>query len=127
MQGFHGGAGGVLTDWDSRIWSTIGELPAMVFVTAAWEFNDVLSARLEAHLEVVGARSHAFDSPLVGLGFLVGKGADVEARDGYGDTALMSATREERRGAVEVLLAKGADVNCPGDGETPLVVAAEPG
>ena len=50
---------------------------------------------------------------------LVDGGADINAKDNDGQTALMKAAREGHVGIVELLLKKGADVNVKGqDGWT---------
>lgn len=59
------------------------------------------------------------------VALLVSRGADVNARDKDGDTALHVAARSGKPGAVEALLAAGADVNAKGQyGRTPLHEAA---
>ena len=51
---------------------------------------------------------------------LLSAGADVEARDGQGATALHSAARKGRAGAFKLLLAAGANpAALDGDGLTP--------
>lgn len=59
---------------------------------------------------------------------LLAKGADVNAKDGYGDTPLHNAAYYGKKDIVELLLDKGADVNVKGSGgETPLQWAAAGG
>ena len=56
---------------------------------------------------------------------LLEKGADVEARDRYGQTLLGAAAKNGHRGVVELLLEKGADIEARDtDGQTPLRWAA---
>jgi uncharacterized protein len=58
------------------------------------------------------------------LRFLIGKGADVNARDDHGIAPIHVATSLGWRDGVAVLLGAGAQVNVPNDaGETPLIVA----
>ena len=53
---------------------------------------------------------------------LVEKGADVDARDDTGVTALMNAAWDQRLELVEFLIEKGADVNARDqDGKTALM------
>jgi serine/threonine protein kinase len=56
---------------------------------------------------------------------LLGRGADVNQRDGDGSTALMEASLNNHKDTVKVLLANGADVNQRDDnGQTALLRAA---
>ncbi len=59
---------------------------------------------------------------------LIARGADVNARDGQGETALIRAIRWDNPGAVRLLLSKGArhDVS-DSKGTPPLVMAAKKG
>ena len=58
---------------------------------------------------------------------LIGKGADVDAKDDLGLTSLYHAVIEEQKEIAELLIAKGADVNAKNNfGETPLTDAADP-
>ena len=144
--GVYGGQGVSLKDWGAdagKIESTIGEPPDVIFVSAAWGFNDVLTARIEADPEAIKARSFEFNSPVLtlaadyanleGMVILFDRGADIEARDGWNETALMSAARRGEKGAVELLLRKKAkvDTRIVVDGEVksdnPLHAAAENG
>jgi ankyrin repeat protein len=64
---------------------------------------------------------------------LLDQGADVNARDGYGNTALLKAADRDvlddaAKGMLDLLLAKGADVNAKDrDGNTALMRAADAG
>jgi ankyrin repeat protein len=59
------------------------------------------------------------------LKFLVERGADVNARDDKGDTALHIAIRDNRLLLVKRLIDQGADVTLPdGEGRTPIELAA---
>jgi ankyrin repeat protein len=59
---------------------------------------------------------------------LLAAGADVNAKDNYGDTALIAAADDGHTDIVERLLAAGADVNAQNnDGRTPLIAAAKGG
>ena len=56
---------------------------------------------------------------------LLEKGADVNAKDKYGETALISASLCGFTGTVRLLLDKGADVNAKtNDGHTALMYAS---
>eukprot|EP00930_Biecheleria_cincta_P021692 TRINITY_DN15999_c1_g1_i1.p1 TRINITY_DN15999_c1_g1~~TRINITY_DN15999_c1_g1_i1.p1 ORF type:complete len:203 (+),score=30.62 TRINITY_DN15999_c1_g1_i1:205-813(+) len=56
---------------------------------------------------------------------LVKSGADVDAQDGYGWTALRYAVRQNHRDAAEALIELGANVNlASASGRTPLMSAA---
>ncbi|PJB73639.1 MAG: hypothetical protein CO093_00235 [Alphaproteobacteria bacterium CG_4_9_14_3_um_filter_47_13] len=55
---------------------------------------------------------------------LIAAGADVNAQDGYGNTALMVAAKRANRAIVELLLNEGADVNLKNrEGDTALAIA----
>jgi hypothetical protein len=57
---------------------------------------------------------------------LLEKGADVNARNDYGDTMLLMATQFGHTDVVELLLEKGADLNARDHTGTPLInVAAQ--
>ena len=55
--------------------------------------------------------------------YLLDQGADVNAREQFGDTALTEAVFNGQLAAVKELLFRGADVNAIGDGGTALDVA----
>eukprot|EP00276_Gloeochaete_wittrockiana_P008319 CAMPEP_0184659418 /NCGR_PEP_ID=MMETSP0308-20130426/29517_1 /TAXON_ID=38269 /ORGANISM="Gloeochaete witrockiana, Strain SAG 46.84" /LENGTH=121 /DNA_ID=CAMNT_0027099213 /DNA_START=9 /DNA_END=374 /DNA_ORIENTATION=+ len=58
------------------------------------------------------------------IDFLISKGADVEAKDRYGNTPLFSAIYEGHDAAVAALIAKGANKNAIGqNGKKPIEVA----
>ena len=58
---------------------------------------------------------------------LIGKGADVNVKNGFGQTPLHWAAGNEGRQVAELLIAKGADVNAKDDnGWTPLDHASFP-
>lgn len=59
---------------------------------------------------------------------LIGWGVDLEARDQFGQTALMMAAHSGQHHAITLLLKAGADVNASDpDGSTPLMFAAQHG
>ena len=55
--------------------------------------------------------------------YLLDEGADVNAREQFGDTALTEAVFNGQLAAVKELLLRGADVNAIGDGGTALDIA----
>lgn len=55
--------------------------------------------------------------------YLLDQGADVNAREQFGDTALIEAVFNGQLAAVKELLFRGADVNTIGDGGTALDIA----
>jgi len=55
--------------------------------------------------------------------YLLDQGADVNAREQFGDTALTEAVFYGQLAAVKELLLRGADVNAIGDGGTALDIA----
>lgn len=60
------------------------------------------------------------------LGFLLGKGADPNLRDGQGDTPLLTALLTGFIPGAEVLLKRGGNVNLANSrGETPLIRAVQ--
>ena len=60
--------------------------------------------------------------------FLMEHGADVNAEDEAGNTALSMAAKHDRRELAELLLKKKADVNHKNEaGDTPLMIAVEQG
>ena len=99
----------------------IGRPPEPILAAAAWGFNDILAARLNAHLELIGSRSFDISTPALscaalggnveGVRLLLDKGADIEARDGSGATALMNAASANEVETVRLLLERGADRN----------------
>lgn len=73
-------------------------------------------------------RRAARDGDLTALRSALQQGADPDARDLAGRTALLDAVSADRAEAVQVLLAAGADVNAASsNGRTPLIEAAELG
>jgi serpin B len=68
-------------------------------------------AAIEGHKEIVE--------------LLIGKGANIEAKNSYGETALYCAAEANHKEIVELLIDKGADVNARDTyGKTPLEQAA---
>jgi ankyrin repeat protein len=55
--------------------------------------------------------------------YLLDEGADVNAREQFGDTALTEAVFNDQLAAVKELLFRGADSNAVGDGGTALDIA----
>jgi ankyrin repeat protein len=55
--------------------------------------------------------------------YLLDQGADVNAREQFGDTALTEAVFNGQLAAVKELLLRGAEVNAMGDGGTALDIA----
>lgn len=75
----------------------------------------------EGALHIVAKRSDA-----TYLGFLLGKGADANLRDGQGDTPMMTALLTGFVPGVEVLLRRGGNPNLANSrGETPLIRAVQ--
>jgi ankyrin repeat protein len=61
------------------------------------------------------------------LKLLISKGADVNAPDFMGETALHNAAMVDFAAGIEVLLKAGANIEAAGGGQTPLLVAADAG
>jgi cytohesin len=58
---------------------------------------------------------------------LLAKGANINATDGDGETALHKAAYYGNKDVVEILLAHGASINATNkNGRTPLKVASKP-
>jgi len=77
------------------------------------------------NMELIDAAGNG-DTETVAL--LLEKGADVDATDDFGTTALIRAADEGHTGSVALLLDRGADVNTTTDsGMTALIRAAEEG
>ena len=55
--------------------------------------------------------------------FVKSTGLDVNAKDDVGEPALHHAASQGHKEIVELLIAKGADVNAKGSGTTPLDLA----
>ena len=121
-RGIYGGPDLTLEGWQgkcgSKIWSVIGHPPDTVYVAAVWGLNELLLSRLEVDPKAIEKKSHEFNSPvlslaaengnLAGVRYLLDKGADVEARDGFGLTALWIAVMARQMEIVRTLLEKGA-------------------
>ena len=121
-RGIYGGPDLTLEGWQgkcgSKIWSITGHPPDTIFVAAAWALNELLLSRLEVDPKAIEKRSHEFNSPilshaaengnLAGVRYLLDKGADVEAKDGFGLTALWIAVMARHTEIVRTLLEKGA-------------------
>ncbi len=59
---------------------------------------------------------------------LIGKGADIAAKDEYAETSLIKASRKGYSSVVKLLLEKGADIEAKNnDGRTSLILASENG
>lgn len=70
----------------------------------------------------------AIDGDIDRLGKALQNGAEVDARDAYGRTALIEAAMHGQREAAELLIERGADVNCADCcGRTPLFSAVSYG
>ena len=127
--GVYGGCD-ILEDWTShygtKVWDTIGRPADYIFVAAAWGFDDIVEKRLQIDPNAVNlARSHEFNSPLLCIAATHGRldivrlllkyGADVQEKDGFGETALMIATRANDIEIVHLLLKNGATVEQRGE------------
>lgn len=117
------GGGDILEDWSSRygtkVWDSIGRPADYVFVAVAWGFDDVVENRLQSDPNAVNlTRSHEFNSPLLCIAannvrldiaqLLLKHGANVQEKDGFGETALMIATKANDVDIVRLLLQSGA-------------------
>jgi ankyrin repeat protein len=96
---------------------------------AALSRNDTAMAKL---LTAKGAEGSIYTFARLGdldrVRACLEKGADVNARDPNGQTALHVAVNNEHRDVAELLISKGADVNAKdGRGDTPLICAVEKG
>lgn len=73
-------------------------------------------------------RDAAYENDLAAVQAFLAKGADIEARDRDGDTALHMAAIQASPAVIAALIAAGADPNALStDGQTPLFHAAEHG
>lgn len=120
----HGVYGGsdLFRDWKGEygntVWDTIGHPPDYIFAAVAWGFEDMVGKRLEQDPNAVNARSYEFNSPLLSIAASCGRPdmtkillhhhADVHAKNGFYETALMVATRANRVEIVCLLLDHGA-------------------
>lgn len=86
-----------------------------------------------ADKESLGTKTEGGQTPLhlaAGAGnrpiiqFLIGQGADIDARDNQGNTPLHSAVSSKQVGIAKFLLAKGADVKIKNGQNMPVIVAA---
>ena len=124
------GGGDILEDWTGRygtkVWDTIGRPADYIFVAVAWGFDDILEKRVRSDPNAVDlARSHEFNSPLLCIAANNGRlkiaqlllkiGANVQEKDGFGETALMIATKANDVDIVRLLLENGASVEQRGE------------
>ena len=65
----------------------------------------------------------AGEGKLEAVRYLLDEGADVNARDNFGNTALAEAAYYGHLAVVKELLLRGADINAVGDGGTALDIA----
>jgi ankyrin repeat protein len=101
-----------------------------LFCAACNSRSDVVEALLKTSVDVNKADKDGFaplsvvaSAPIATL--LIEHGADVNAANRFGETALLTAADEGRTDVVEALLQAGADVNkADDDGDAPLTVAA---
>jgi uncharacterized protein len=78
----------------------------------------------ERNLTPLMLASHDEGSDLYSVEYLISKGADINAIDEIGETALMKAVENKELEIVEFLLQKGAEINIlNGDGENALILA----
>ena len=84
------------------------------------------------HLAGVSVNPHGSPSPILlaaregrvnAVRYLLDQGADVNARDNAGNTALAEATYYAQIPVIKELLARGANINALTNGGTPLDIA----
>jgi ankyrin repeat protein len=69
-------------------------------------------------------RAATASGDIAAIATLLGAGADIDARDEHGQTALLNAARDGRTQVVQLLMAHGADPNHRAKyGLTPLMLA----
>ncbi|XP_071037934.1 serine/threonine-protein phosphatase 6 regulatory ankyrin repeat subunit B-like [Parasteatoda tepidariorum] len=91
---------------------------------------DLLEALIESKINMINVVDERGWSPLHYAAYekvanlLIKRGADIEAKDMYGEAPLHWAVRQENIGVVELLIKEGADVEAKGyHNETPLFSA----
>ena len=85
-----------------RLW------PAVVMALAVLTWVEIAVADEDLNRTFIGA---AMSGDVELIKTLLDKGVDVNAKDQYGQIALITAAQEGQFGAVRLLLERGADVN----------------
>lgn len=129
-----------LQGWQADVESILALPPDSILAAVAWNLNDIVAARLDVDPVAAKTKGFGFSNPLIhtaaefgnteAIPMLLNRGVDIEERDGFHDTAVMSATGRNKVETVELLLMSGAlaeVVNDHGPLLTPLQVAAKEG
>ena len=101
------------------IFALLGGMSAAGIGVVGWIVGaDINDGRTSLH-------SAAFHDDLKAAEYLVGRGADINAKNNYGSTPLHYAAWKDALKVAEYLVGRGADINATSDdGETPLQIAA---
>ncbi len=97
-------------------------IPILLLVIAMWATAGC-EKKTDTSLDLLEASSHG---NLAEVQTLLDKGADINAKDKNGITALMLASSDGYRDIVKLLLARGADINAKNNnGETALAISSD--
>ena len=92
------------------------------------EIADILRREINAMAPDERLLQASRDGSVVAVESALGAGADIEARDGHGRTALLRAVTEDHVDVARLLVSRGADVNAVDDQrDTPFLVTGVTG